>query len=253
MIISSVRRVISRPGTGQAWLKAGVIDGGRFAPTERGSPQGGVISPVLMNVALHGMEGGRRGSGTSFPAATPGRRGGLSGSCQVPDDCWPCATRGAARAGQGAVAAWLAPGGCPSRGQDRIVHLDDGGGLPGIQRPRYRGKLLIKPSKAAAERSGAADHRDESPARAQRAGGPHPAQTPSSGLSRLLPACGVGAEWFNELTPRVDATTSGRSSPIAQGKALDYRPGTSARSLGQRDRWVFGDARAAPTCSSSPG
>ena len=39
-----------------AWLKAGVVDRGRFAPTEQGSPQGGVISPVLMNVVLHGME-----------------------------------------------------------------------------------------------------------------------------------------------------------------------------------------------------
>src|SRR6516164_11670830 len=40
----------------EQWLKAGVIDRGRIAPTEQGSPQGGVISPVLMNVVLHGME-----------------------------------------------------------------------------------------------------------------------------------------------------------------------------------------------------
>jgi hypothetical protein len=38
------------------WLKAGVLADGTWQPTERGSPQGGVISPVLMNVALHGME-----------------------------------------------------------------------------------------------------------------------------------------------------------------------------------------------------
>src|SRR5664279_1686433 len=38
------------------WLKAGVIEQGRFAPTEEGTPQGGVVSPLLLNVALHGME-----------------------------------------------------------------------------------------------------------------------------------------------------------------------------------------------------
>ena len=38
------------------WLSAGVMDAGVFAPTERGTPQGGVASPLLANIALHGME-----------------------------------------------------------------------------------------------------------------------------------------------------------------------------------------------------
>jgi RNA-directed DNA polymerase len=39
-----------------AWLQAGVLNGDIFEKTERGTPQGGVISPLLANVALHGME-----------------------------------------------------------------------------------------------------------------------------------------------------------------------------------------------------
>jgi RNA-directed DNA polymerase len=40
----------------RAWLKAGIIENGRYAPTPEGTPQGGVISPLLLNIALHGME-----------------------------------------------------------------------------------------------------------------------------------------------------------------------------------------------------
>jgi RNA-directed DNA polymerase len=40
----------------KAWLAAGVMDGGDLFPTTEGSPQGGVASPLLANVALHGLE-----------------------------------------------------------------------------------------------------------------------------------------------------------------------------------------------------
>jgi RNA-directed DNA polymerase len=38
------------------WLKAGTITDIGFQRTEKGTPQGGVISPLLANIALHGME-----------------------------------------------------------------------------------------------------------------------------------------------------------------------------------------------------
>jgi RNA-directed DNA polymerase len=49
-IQGKVRRQIA------AWLKSGVIDQGVFTAVSEGTPQGGVISPLLANIALHGLE-----------------------------------------------------------------------------------------------------------------------------------------------------------------------------------------------------
>ena len=55
----------------KSWLKSGVIDQGAFTATSEGTPQGGVISPLLANIALHGLE---QRIGNEFPSTINGRR-----------------------------------------------------------------------------------------------------------------------------------------------------------------------------------
>jgi RNA-directed DNA polymerase len=40
----------------RAWLKAGMMEGKTLFPTSEGTPQGGTASPILANIALHGLE-----------------------------------------------------------------------------------------------------------------------------------------------------------------------------------------------------
>jgi RNA-directed DNA polymerase len=55
---SILRHIGNFPGKAgiEGWLKAGFIYQGDYTPTETGTPQGGVISPLLANIGLHGLE-----------------------------------------------------------------------------------------------------------------------------------------------------------------------------------------------------
>jgi RNA-directed DNA polymerase len=138
----------------ERWLKAGVVEKGRLAPTEEGTPQGGVISPVLLNAALHGME---EAAGVRY--RTVGVHAGKTMASspvvvRYADDLVAfCVSREQAEEVKARLAAWLAPRGLAfNENKTQVVHLDDGLDFLGFNVRRYRGKMLIKPSKAAVQR-----------------------------------------------------------------------------------------------------
>ncbi len=126
-------------GTDRQWLKAGVVEHGRFAPTEEGTPQGGVISPVLLNVALHGME---QAAGVRYK--TPAKRRDAKrtprASADMPTIWSPCATaRDQADQVKARLAVWLAPEGLAlNEDKTHIVTLDEGFDFLGFNVRRYR-------------------------------------------------------------------------------------------------------------------
>jgi RNA-directed DNA polymerase len=131
-----------------------VIDQGRFVPTEEGTPQGGVISPTLFNVALHGME---NAAGVRY--FTTGRDAGSAVTdspvlVRYADDfVVMCHSRELAERVKETLRQWLTFRGLEfNEGKTRIVQADDGFDFLGFNVRRYHGKLLIKPSKAAVGR-----------------------------------------------------------------------------------------------------
>ena len=48
------------------WFKAGIVEGGDTLFPAAGTPQGGVISPLLANIALHGFEQAMRRSASDI-------------------------------------------------------------------------------------------------------------------------------------------------------------------------------------------
>jgi RNA-directed DNA polymerase len=131
-----------------------VVEQGRLSRTEEGTPQGGVVSPVLLNVALHGME---QAAGVRY--YTTGRAAGwaVSGSpvlIRYSDDFVVlCHARHEAIEVKERLASWLTPRGLAfNEDKTRVVSLEEGFDFLGYNVRRQSGKLLIKPSKAAQRR-----------------------------------------------------------------------------------------------------
>lgn len=132
------------------WLTAGVVENGRFTHTEEGTPQGGVISPVLLNVALHGME---KVAGVSYDPNGWARADSPVVIRYADDLVALCHSRHEAEQVKARLAAWLAPRGLVfNEDKTRVVTLDEGFDFLGFNVRRYHGKPLIKPSKAAIRR-----------------------------------------------------------------------------------------------------
>jgi RNA-directed DNA polymerase len=141
-------------GLVRQWLEAGVIEDGGFLPTEEGAPQGGVISPLLMNVALHGMEAA---AGVRYHT-TGTRAGKTMPGCPVvvryADDLLAlCHSRDQAEQVKARLAEWLTPRGLVfNEAKTRITNFDEGVDFLSFTIRRFRGKLLTKPSKDALQR-----------------------------------------------------------------------------------------------------
>ena len=137
-----------------SWLRGGVMEQGKLNATPQGTPQGGAISPLLLNIALHGME---KQLGVKY------RQRGVSHSCpyvlvRYADDFVIMArSQGACHQAIALLNPWLKTRGLRlSATKTQIRHVNEGFDFLGFNIRRYRdqGKragevLLIKPSKAA--------------------------------------------------------------------------------------------------------
>ncbi len=134
------------------WLKAGYIDKGQWHPTDAGTPQGGVISPLLMNIALHGMA-----TALGVKHNCRGEINGTRALVRYADDFVVlCETQADAHAAQITLQSWLVERGLTlSPEKTRIVHLQQGFDFLGCTIRHYPAplttrsgwKLLITPSK----------------------------------------------------------------------------------------------------------
>ena len=137
------------------WLKAGFMEKGALFPTEAGTPQGGIISPVLANMTLDGLETilKSRFREVSNRKDAEGRRKYYSPKVNLvryADDfvISGCSKELLENEVKPLVEDFLATRGMVlSQEKTKITHIEEGFDFLGQNVRKYSGKLLIKPSK----------------------------------------------------------------------------------------------------------
>ncbi|MCB5461559.1 group II intron reverse transcriptase/maturase [Vibrio lentus] len=127
----------------EQWLKSGYVDKGLFYDTDEGTPQGGIISPTLMLMTLAGIE-----QQIKSTALKKGARANFIGYAD--DFVVTCSSKEVlVNDIKPLIAGFLAERGLAlSEEKTKITHIDDGFDFLGFNHRKYKGKLLIKPSKS---------------------------------------------------------------------------------------------------------
>jgi len=147
--IPADRKILSQ------WLKAGIIEDNLFVNTNAGTPQGGIISPVLANLTLDGLEehidkacGIKRTNGRKN---TTGNRLKVNFVRYADDFIISASDKTTLQeVVLPAVVDFLAERGLQIQPEKtKITHINKGFDFLGQNVRKYNGKLLIKPSRKA--------------------------------------------------------------------------------------------------------
>jgi RNA-directed DNA polymerase len=190
------------------WLKAGYMEQGRIHKTETGVPQGGVVSPLLFNIALHGAE-----SILGIRYDNWGRNQSKRAIVRYADDMVAfCESKEDAEEVTQILKNWLKERGLElSPEKTKIRHLSDGFDFLGFNIRQYKSqyaqtgwKLLIKPSKESVQRL-----RDK-----------------------------LRKTWHSLKGQNVSAIV-GRLNPVIRGWANYYRIAVAWETFSKLDNWMF--------------
>lgn len=184
------------------------MDKGVFHETEAGTPQGGIVSPLLANIALHGIEEAL-GVKYNYRNALTGKRAVVR---YADDFCVFCETKEDAEESVKILNEWLEKKGLSlSREKTRIIHLKEGFDFLGFNIRHYAvtnsktgWKLLIKPSKKSVQAI-----RDK-----------------------------LRQNWLNLRSQNVKVIVD-KLNPIIRGWGNYFRIGVSSEAFSGLDKWMF--------------